>query len=127
TQPLKSFKDRKFIQVDRDNFNDVLARMTPGVKMSVENTLADDGSQMPVSLNFHSMDDFEPGRIVQQVEPLRKLLETRDRLRDLLSKVDRSEDLEGLLDKVLQDANQLKKLSSELGIQAPAEQKEEGK
>src|SRR5262249_11434432 len=66
TQPLKSFKDRKFIQVDRDNFNDVLARMTPGVKLSVENTLADDGSQMPVSLNFRSMDDFEPGRIVQQ-------------------------------------------------------------
>jgi type VI secretion system protein ImpB len=127
TQPLKPFKDRKFIQIDRDNFNDVLARMTPGVNIKVENTLADDGSQLPVSLGFSSLEDFEPARIVGQVEPLRKLLQTRDKLRDLLSKVDRSEDLEGLLDKILQDADKLKKLSSELGIPAPAEAKEEAK
>ena len=114
TEPLKPLKDRKFIQIDRDNFNDVMARMTPGLNIKVENTLANDGSQMPVQLKFKSMDDFEPGKIVDQVEPLKKLLETRDKLRDLLTKVDRSEDLEGLLERVLQNTDELKKLQADL-------------
>jgi type VI secretion system protein ImpB len=114
TEPLKSLKDRKFIQIDNDNFNDVLARMTPGLNLKVENTLKGDGSQMAVDLKFKSMEDFEPGRIVDQVEPLRKLLDTRDRLRDLLTKVDRSEDLENILEKVLQNTEELKKLQGEL-------------
>ena len=96
TEPLKPLKDRKFIQIDRDNFNDVMARMTPGLNLKVENTLKNDGSEMAVQLKFNSMEDFEPGKIVKQVDPLNKLLETRDKLRDLLTKVDRSEDLEGL-------------------------------
>jgi type VI secretion system protein ImpB len=119
TQPLKPLKDRKFIQIDRDNFNDVMARMTPGLNLKVENTLAGDGSQMAVNLKFNSMDDFAPGNVVNQVDPLKKLLETRDKLRDLLTKVDRSEDLEGLLENVLKNTEQLKKLSGELGVKAP--------
>ena len=114
TEPLKPLKDRKFIQIDRDNFNDVMARMTPGVQMRVENTLAGDGSEMAVNLRFNSMEDFEPGRIVRQVEALNKLLETRDKLRDLLTKIDRSEDLESLLDRVLQNHEDLAKLSADL-------------
>ncbi|HVS34283.1 MAG TPA: type VI secretion system contractile sheath small subunit [Gemmataceae bacterium] len=124
-QPLKPLKDRKFIQIDRDNFNDVMGRMTPGVQMRVENTLANDGSEMAVNLQFNSMDDFEPGRIVQQVESLRKLLATRDKLRDLLTKIDRSEDLETLLDRVLQNHEELAKLGADLGVQ-PAAAKEGG-
>lgn len=116
TEPLKPLKDRKFIQIDRDNFNDVMARMTPGVKMKVDNTLADDGSQLSVDLAFKSMEDFEPGRVVQQVEPLRKLMETRNQLRDLLSKADRSEELEGILEKVLQNTDDLNKLGEQLGV-----------
>jgi len=116
TQPLKPLKDRKFVQIDRDNFNDVMARMTPGVNLKVENTLTQQGGEFAVNLKFNSMDDFEPGRIVQQVEPLRKLMETRDKLRDLMSKVDRSEDLEGLLERVLQNTEELKRLQGELGI-----------
>lgn len=116
TQPLKPLKDRKFIQIDRDNFNDIMGRMTPGLNINVENTLKKDGSVIPVQLKFSSMEDFEPGKIVQQVEPLRKILETRDKLRDLLTKVDRSEDLEGILDNVLKDAEQMKKLAGELNI-----------
>jgi type VI secretion system protein ImpB len=127
TAPLKPFKDRKFIQIDRDNFNDVMARMTPGANFRVENTLADDGSELSVSLAFGSLDDFHPAKIAQQVEPLRKLLETRDKIRDLLSKVDRSEDLENLLDQVLQSSDDLKKLSSALGITASDTAKEEAK
>lgn len=116
TEPLKPLRDRKFIQIDRDNFNDVLARMTPGLKLKVDNTLADDGSQLPVELAFKSIEDFEPSAVVAQVEPLRKLLETRNKLRDLASKIDRSDELEGLLEKVLQDSGQLNQLSSELGV-----------
>lgn len=120
TQPLKPLKDRKFIQIDRDNFNDVMRRMTPGLQLKVDNTLKGDGSQMPVSLRFDSIEDFEPGRVVQQVEPLRKLQETRDKLRDLMSKVDRSEELESLLERVLQNNNELSALSTALGTGAPA-------
>ncbi len=114
TQPLKPLKDRKFIQIDRDNFNDVMARMTPGLNLKVENTLKGDGSEMAVQLKFNSIDDFSPARVVDQVEPLKKLLETRDKLRDLLTKIDRSEDLENILEKVLQNTEQLKQLSAEL-------------
>lgn len=122
TEPLKPLKDRKFIQIDRDNFNDVMARMTPGLKLKVDNTLADDGSQLGVDLAFKSIEDFEPGRVVQQVEPLRKLLETRNQLRDLLSKADRSEELEGLLERVLQSTDELKELGGQLGV----DEKKEG-
>lgn len=126
TQPLKPLKDRKFIQIDRDNFNEIMARMTPGLNIKVENTLKGDGSEMAVSLKFNSMDDFEPGNVVKQVEPLRKLLETRDKLRDMLTKVDRSEDLESLLERVLQNSEDLKKLQAEMGAKG-AEGAEGGK
>lgn len=115
TEPLKPLKDRKFIQIDRDNINDVMARLTPGLNLKVENTLQGDGSEMAVQLKFSSMEDFEPANVVKQVEPLKKLLETRDKLRDLLTKVDRSEDLEGLLEKALQNTEELKKIAGESG------------
>ena len=116
TEPLRPLADRKFIQIDRDNFNDVMARMTPGLNLRVENTLKGDGSEMAVSLKFRSMADFEPENVVKQVEPLRKLQETRDQLRDLLTKVDRSEDLEAVLERVLQNSEDLQQLSSALGV-----------
>jgi type VI secretion system protein ImpB len=116
TQPLKPMADRKFAQIDRDNFNDVMARMAPGLNMKVDNKLADDGSEMGVQLKFSSIDDFDPARIVDQVPALRSLLETRNKLRDLLSKADRSDELEGLLEKVLQNETELKALSGQLGL-----------
>jgi len=114
TGELKPMRDRKFVQIDRDNFNDVMKRMTPGLNLKVENTLAGDGSEMGVELAFNSMDDFAPAKVARQVEPLAKLLETRDKLRDLLTKIDRSEDLEELLERVLQNPEELEKLKSEL-------------
>ena len=116
TEPLKPLKDRKFIQIDRDNFNDVMKRMTPGLNLRVENTLKGDNSEMAVQLKFGSLNDFEPANVVKQVEPLRKLLETRDKLRDLASKVDRSEGLERILENVLQNTEELKKLGDQLGV-----------
>ena len=62
--------------------------------MKVENTLQGDGTEMSVNLSLNHIEDFEPHRVVEQVEPLRKLLEARNKLRDLLSKADRSEELE---------------------------------
>jgi len=114
TEPLKSLKDRKFIQIDRDNFNDVMASMAPGLKLKVDNKLADDGTQMAVDLNFKSMDDFDPARVVAQVPALAALLETREKLRDLMSKADRSQELETLLEQVLRSQDDLKSLSGEL-------------
>ena len=116
TQALKPLNDRKFVQIDRDNLDDVMAKITPGLKMKVDNTLEDDGSQMSVELAFKSMADFEPAAVVEQVEPLRKLLDVRNQLRDLLSKADRSEDLENLLEKVLTNQEQLDALSKQLNI-----------
>jgi type VI secretion system protein ImpB len=119
TKPLKSMSERKFIQIDRDNFDDVMRRMTPGVNMRVENTLAGDGSEMAVQLKFDSMADFDPANVVDQVAPLKSLKETRDKLRDLMSKVDRSEELEGMLEKVLENkGGERDALAGALGIEA---------
>jgi type VI secretion system protein ImpB len=123
----KPLRDRKFVGIDRDNFDEIMKRMTPGVASKVENTLTDDGSDLAVQLKFKSIEDFEPANIVSQVEPLRKLLEARDKLRDLMTKVDRSEDLEGLLEKVLQNTEQMGKLQAALGLDKKDDKKEEAK
>ncbi|MGH7104548.1 MAG: type VI secretion system contractile sheath small subunit [Acetobacteraceae bacterium] len=116
TQPLRPLTDRKFVQIDRDNFNDVMARMTPGLKMRVDNKLDDAGGQMAVDLKFNGMEDFEPAHVAEQIPALKALMETRNKLRDLMSKVDRSEELEGLLEQVLKNEAELKSLSGQLGL-----------
>jgi type VI secretion system protein ImpB len=118
-EPLRPLAERKFVQIDRDNFNDVMARIAPGLNIRVKNTLAGDDSEMAVQLKFRSIEDFEPGRVAEQVPALKALMETRAKLRDLMSKADRSEELENLLEQVLQDKEKLAKLSSELGLDAP--------
>lgn len=111
----KPLKDRRFIQIDRDNFDDVMRRMSPKLRLKVDNKLSDDDSQMAVELAFNSMDDFQPAAVVSQVEPLRELMETRNKLRDLMTKVDRSEELEELLERVLNNSDDLQKLNADLG------------
>ncbi|GAB1261904.1 type VI secretion system contractile sheath small subunit [Aurantivibrio plasticivorans] len=117
TAPLKPLKDRRFVQIDRDNFNEVLKSMTPGLQIQVKNTLKGDDSQFAVDLKFESMDDFEPGAIVNQVEPLKKLLDTRNRLRDLSTKADRSEELEAILERVLNNEADLNELAEAVGAE----------
>jgi len=112
----KPLKERKFVKIDRDSFNEVMAKQNAGLNFKVENTLLDDGSQMSVELEFNAMEDFEPANIVAQVPSLKKLKDIRDKLRDLLSKSDRSDQLEKILEEALQDPTQLDKLASELGI-----------
>jgi type VI secretion system protein ImpB len=115
-QPLPKMKDRKIIEIDRDNFDQVLSGMTPRLAMRVDNKLSPEGGTMSAELRFNKLDDFEPDNIVQQVEPLRKLVEGRQRLRDLLSKTDGNDKLEELLSDVLKNSGQQKQLSDALGL-----------
>lgn len=112
----KAFKDRNFLQVDRDNINEIMNNINPQLNMKVENTLQGDGTEMSVNLNLNHLEDFEPHRVVEQVEPLRKLLEARNKLRDLLSKADRSEELEKVLEDILSNTDALNSLKGELGM-----------
>ena len=116
TQPMKPLKDRRFVAIDRDNFNEVMSKFAPGLGFRVKNTLKDDGSEMAVALKFDSMADFEPAKIVDQVDPLKKLMEARDKLRDLLTKVDRSDELESLLERVLKETQGMDRLKADLGV-----------
>ena len=115
TEPLKPLSERKFIGVDRDNFDEVMQRMTPGLDMKVENTLEGDGTEMSVQLKFNKMADFDPVNVAKQVEPLRKLLEAREKLKDLQTTADRSEDFEGKLEDILKNQDELQKLAAEGG------------
>lgn len=115
TENKKAIKDRKFSQIDRDNFNEVMGNIEPSLNMKVDNTLEGDDSQLSVGLNFKNMEDFEPQNIVNKVEPLKKLMDTRNKLRDLLTKADRSDDLESLLEEVLSNADSIAALKGELG------------
>ena len=111
----KSLKERKFVDLKKDKFDQVMARIEPAVKLKVENTLEKNGKEFAVELKFRSMEDFEPEKLVEQIEPLRKLMETRNQLRDLMAKADGSEQLEGLLEKILRDEKQIASLSEQLG------------
>lgn len=124
TGKLKPFRDRDFISIDRDNFNDVLKRMTPGLNIRVDNTLKGEG-EMGVQLKFESLDDFEPARVANQVEPLRKLLETREQLKEILTKVDLSPELEETLQRVLESTQSREQLAGDLGVEQPSDNKED--
>src|SRR5438105_5319088 len=84
TEPLARLKDRKFIEVNPDNFDQVLESMKPYMAFSVENKLSEDpnAGNLKVDLNFKSMDDFAPENVARQVKPLRELLELRGRMQD---------------------------------------------
>ena len=105
-EPLKALRDRKAVNIDRDNFNDVLARATPRVAMKVENKIAKDDTKIAVELNFKSMDDFDPAKIAQQIGPLNQLLEMRQKLSQLLSKMEGNDKLEKLLNDVISNTEQ---------------------
>lgn len=123
-EPLPSLKQRKFVEIDPDNFNQVMAGMKPRLTFSVDNKLQNDGSKMGVELRFNSIEDFEPDNIVQQVEPLRKLVEARQKLADLRSKMDGNEKLESILEDVIGNADKQKQLSDALGTGGAAAKEE---
>jgi type VI secretion system protein ImpB len=109
-------EDREFVGIDKDNFDQVMSDLSPELTYKVDSTLADSGDQFEVNLKFNSMDDFKPENVVNQVEPLKKLMETRQKLKILLSKADRSRDLEKLLKEVLENTDNVASLAKELGL-----------
>lgn len=106
-------KDKKFINVDLENIDEVMQSLAPRASFQVDNTLTEAGGKMSVELNFNAMDDFKPEQVVQQVEPLRRLVEARERLTDLRNKISNNERLEDLLDDVLKNTDQIRKMSVE--------------
>lgn len=123
-EALPRLRDRKFVDIDRDNFNDVLKGMKPRLAYKVENKLTNDESKMGVELRFNNLDDFEPERVVNQVEPLRKLLEVRKQLSDLLAKTDGNDKLNDRLQEIISNTELLQKIGQETGA---ADSKEESK
>ena len=111
--PLGKVRDRKFVNVDMDNFDEVLSGMAPRASYRVQNKLSADGGEFAVNLDFKKMDDFRPEAVVEQVEPLRKLLEARTKLSDLRNKMASNEKLEDLLGDVLANTEKLSQLSAE--------------
>jgi type VI secretion system protein ImpB len=122
SEPLSKVKERKFVEIDRDNFDDVLAAAAPRLAVRVPNKLKPDANEMlNVELKFKSMDDFGPVAVVQQIEPLRKLFDARNRLRDLLTKLDGNDELDAVLREVVASTEEQTKLRSELALPAPAQ------
>jgi type VI secretion system protein ImpB len=106
---LAKFKERRFIEIDRDNFNEVMTKISPRLDISVPDTLKNDGS-LKVELNFTNIDQFEPESIVNQIPRLARLLEARQQLRDLLGKLDGNDELDALLEQIVQNTEDLKSL-----------------
>jgi type VI secretion system protein ImpB len=118
SEPLPKLKERKFVEVTPDNFDDVLASMKPHLTFSVENKLSEDANapKLAVDLNFRSMDDFSPDAVAKQVKPLRELLDLRTQLADLRGSLQTNEKLDEVLQATLGDAEKMNKLRTELGL-----------
>lgn len=112
-EPLPKLKERKFVQIDRDNFDDVLKGTAPRLALRVDNKLKNDGTQLSVDLDFEKLEDFEPTAIVNQVAPLKQLLDMRAKLSDLRNKVMGNEKLEEILDDVLRDTEKLREIAAQ--------------
>lgn len=117
---LPRFKDRKFVEIDRDNLNDIMKSIRPRVAYKVPNRLSNGEGEVSVDLAFESMEDFEPAQVIQQVEPLRKLYEARQRLNDLAAKLDGNDQLDQLLADIVSNTDQQSQLRSELEEQGGA-------
>ncbi len=121
-KPLDEVKKRKFTEIDRDNFDRVLASSAPRVVCKVDNTLTEDDTKLQVELTFSKLEDFEPQNIVQQIEPLRKLLEARNRLANLRSSLGGNDRLDKLLQQILNDTEKLGQVQNELGLTSPVKE-----
>jgi type VI secretion system protein ImpB len=117
TEPLPRLKERKFVEVNPDNFDSVLEGMSPHLSLAVENKLSEDAEapKLKVDLNFKKMDDFEPGNVAKQVKPLKELLDLRTRLADLRGNLQGNDKLEELLLEAVGNTEKLDKLKQEMG------------
>ena len=118
TEPLARLKERKFVEITPDNFDDVLASMKPHLAFTVENKISDepDAPKLAVDLNFRSLDDFAPDAIAKQVPALKQLLDLRTQLADLRGSLQTNEKLDEVLQATLGDADKMAALRKELGL-----------
>jgi len=112
-EPLARLRDRKFIEIDRDNFNDVMKGMKPRLAFQVDNKLTNDNTKMGVELRLNSIEDFEPEQVARQVEPLAKLMEARRELTGLLAKADGNERLGEKLREIIGNTELAEKIAKE--------------
>src|SRR5271165_5308449 len=117
TEPLPKLKDRKFVEVNPDNFDSVLEGMKPHLSFAVENKLSDepDAAQLKVDLKFRKLDDFDPANVAKQVKPLKQMMDLRTRLADLRGSLQGNDKLEELLLEAVGNTEKLDKLKSEIG------------
>jgi type VI secretion system protein ImpB len=116
-QPLAAMKDRKFVEINPDNFDTVLKGMQPHLAYSVANKLSDDpnAGQISVNLKFESLDDFSPENVAKQVGPLKELLDLRQRLSDLRGSLQGNDKLDAALFDAVSSTESKEKLRGELG------------
>jgi type VI secretion system protein ImpB len=119
--PLPIMKERKFTNIDRDNFNDVLAKAAPRLSFRVDDKLSGKDQKLGVELNFKSMDDFDPAKVAQQVGPLKELMEMRHKLTQLLSKMEGNDKLEAMLGDILNNTEKAAALAKEMGVEPKTE------
>ncbi|KAA0998897.1 type VI secretion system contractile sheath small subunit [Paraburkholderia panacisoli] len=110
--PLPKLKERRFVEIDRDNFDEIMSKIAPRLDLSVPDTLKGEGN-LKVELKFEQFSDFHPESLVRQVPRLAKLLEARQQLRDLLAKLDGNDELDSMLERIVQNSEELKKLQSQ--------------
>ena len=120
-KPLPPIAKRKFVNVDRDNLNDVMQKVGPRLAFKVPNRLSEDDTRLNVELKFENMDDFQPAKVAQQITPLRKLLDLRNSLANLRSSLIGNEKLDNLLQEVIQNQELLHQAGAEAGIRAGEE------
>jgi type VI secretion system protein ImpB len=122
-QPLPILKDpkRKFVEIDRDNFDDVMKGMAPRLAYKVDNKMTNDDTKIGVELKFSGIDDFGPEHVADQVEPLRKLVEIRKQLSALLAKADGNDKLAEKLQEIIKDTELQQKIGKEVGLEETKE------
>ncbi len=118
---LPPISKRKFVSIDRDNVNDVMKKIGPRLAFKVPNRLNEDDTKLNVELRFESMDDFQPAKVVQQITPLRKLLDLRNSLANLRSSLIGNEKLDNLLQEMIQNQEKLRQAGSEAGVRVGEE------
>ena len=121
TDGVAAYKDRKFVDIDRDNLDDVIGSIGPEASFTVPNVLSGGSGDINVSLAFSSMADFEPGNVIKQVGPLNELFEARQRLNEMAAKLDGNDNLDQLLTDVIENTDQQKSLQDEIKSELPAD------
>ena len=114
-EPLPKLRDRRFVEIDRDNFNEVMGKITPRLDLKVADVMKGEGD-LKIVLDFKEFGDFHPEAVVNKIPRLAKLLEARQNLRDLLSKLDGNDELNDLLSDVVGKSKELKEVKVSIAV-----------